>query len=224
MEHSRRRWEPRIKRTRIEQGGGGGVVWAGVQAVQGTSQSKTELLSFSLFLLCFLCFSLSPSTQIIPSISLSSSSKGVGFPVSCSCLPPVPRNPHLPRHIETETLRRAVDTLSAETVHQLLCHHRCFCAGTISFSRKGSCRQTCACCGGGGRWQVRPALQHGGEGHGLGSQPFIPTPLLVFWRHVSSRSFLLGLLQNWGTQPALCPQSTACYQRALLLMLELTAQ
>lgn len=120
-----------------------------MQAVQGTSQSKTELLSFSLFLLCFLCFSLSPSTQIIPSISLSSSSKGVGFPVSCSCLPPVPRNPHLPRHIETETPRRAVDTLSAETVHQLLCHHRCFCAGTISFSRKGSCRQTCACCGGG---------------------------------------------------------------------------
>lgn len=224
MEHSRRRWEPRIKRTRIEQGGGGGVVWAGVQAVQGTSQSKTELLSFSLFLLCFLCFSLSPSTQIIPSISLSSSSKGVGFPVSCSCLPPVPRNPHLPRHIETETPRRAVDTLSAETVHQLLCHHRVFALGPSVSPGKGPVVRLVHVAGGGGRWQVRPALQHGGEGHGLGSQPFIPTPLLVFWRHVSSRSFLLGLLQNWGTQPALCPQSTACYQRALLLMLELTAQ
>lgn len=141
-----------------------------MQAVQGTSQSKTELLSFSLFLLCFLCFSLSPSTQIIPSISLSSSSKGVGFPVSCSCLPPVPRNPHLPRHIETETPRRAVDTLSAETVHQLLCHHRCLCAGTISFSRKGSCRQTCACCGRGaeGGRCVQPSSTVGkGMGWGL---------------------------------------------------------
>lgn len=136
-------------------------------------------LSLCLLLLfpLFLSLSLSSSPQINPSVFLFSSIGVVGVPVSCWCLPPVPRNPHVSRHVETETPRRAVDTVLRQS-YRLLCYLQFLCPGITGVSTEGSCHQTRACWGGG---QVRPALQHGGEGAGLGvSELAVPTPLRVF--------------------------------------------
>lgn len=143
---------------------------AGGVGVRHTSQSRTEFLSFSVFVCSVsfvsVSFSLSSSPQINPSIFLFSNIRVVGFHVSCWCLPPVPRNPHVSRHVETETPRRAVVT-GLRQAYRLLCYLRFLCPGITGVCTEGSCHQTCARWG---RGQVHPALQHGGEGADWGSQ------------------------------------------------------